>query len=361
MPSADAPPTQRSLPLKPKAPGSLRIFTIVFWICVAIIAALVIQEIIVTRATVFMDSFWIVSRGFLAVALLVTWHAARKLLVRRFLALHAGFVCPGCHYPMRGLPSSGTCPECGVEYSRASVLSLWEQSFKLGTRYPRHAQSTQPLIHEPIVPVEPPKATPPWIGVSLRAALDQVTAIANAKGFVGKGYGAYSLDIDQNTWRVQRAIPTDLHAFYLWFDPDLWNAFVSARTGDTETTRDTIAIRPPSLFRTRTPTGELIQEPPEPTVDSPPLVPSREPMLVDFADSCSGHTFAYCLGTDVPPHGAICLIGGKHQTPVLVAQSLASWLARLAVCNGAEPHIDTTTLDLAPAEWRESLRQEIMS
>lgn len=354
-------PVTRALPARPKPPASLRVFVIIYWLCVAAIAAMVIKEIVFTRGMVFIDMFWIGSRCIFALALFLAWHAVRKLLARRFLASNAGFVCPGCHYPMRGLSNVGACPECGISYTRAEVLATWENAYKLGTRYPREAQVSQPRVHQPIAttPMETP--TPPWTRASLRSAIDQVTTVAKSKGFDRSPYGAYSLDIDQNIWRVQRVIPTDLHAFYMWLDVDLWNAFVSARTGETTETRDTIIIRPPSLFRTRTPKGELIPEPPEPTAESAPIVPSRDPVLVEFADTASGSTLAYCLGTDVPPHGAICVVGGSWAEPVVLAASLAAWLSKMAICDGVDPLVNADGVEFAKDEWREALKQEVVA
>jgi len=32
------------------------------------------------------------------------------------------FLCPGCRYPLRGLPLAGYCPECGRPYSKQAIL-----------------------------------------------------------------------------------------------------------------------------------------------------------------------------------------------------------------------------------------------
>ncbi len=34
----------------------------------------------------------------------------------------AAISCPGCGYSLQGLPESGTCPECGSEYSKREIL-----------------------------------------------------------------------------------------------------------------------------------------------------------------------------------------------------------------------------------------------
>ena len=46
-------------------------------------------------------------------------------LFAKYLASHAGLVCPDCGYLLHCLPQKHTCPECGRAYSFASVRAFW--------------------------------------------------------------------------------------------------------------------------------------------------------------------------------------------------------------------------------------------
>lgn len=39
----------------------------------------------------------------------------------------SGIACLQCGYPLRPLPRTGHCPECGVRYERGAIVEIWRQ------------------------------------------------------------------------------------------------------------------------------------------------------------------------------------------------------------------------------------------
>lgn len=63
-----------------------------------------------------------------ALALFVAWFAqARAERFFRYLKHHGDGVCPGCVYPLQGLPAQSKCPECGRTYDLAEVADHWRK------------------------------------------------------------------------------------------------------------------------------------------------------------------------------------------------------------------------------------------
>jgi hypothetical protein len=66
-----------------------------------------------------------------AVGLLVAGVAMSSMATVRIRArvrrLH-GQACPNCVYDLSTLPAEGTCPECGVRYTRAEIVRQWRDA-----------------------------------------------------------------------------------------------------------------------------------------------------------------------------------------------------------------------------------------
>ncbi|MGD1917358.1 MAG: hypothetical protein ACFCBV_14385 [Phycisphaerales bacterium] len=66
--------------------------------------------------------------GSLATIGLLMYLNSRDILrVRRL----RGHVCTMCLYDLSALPASGRCPECGVEYTKADIMSQWRKADSL--------------------------------------------------------------------------------------------------------------------------------------------------------------------------------------------------------------------------------------
>ncbi len=62
----------------------------------------------------------------------------------KYLAEHAGLVCPDCGYLLHGLPPKHVCPECGRKYSIVSVRQSWLRWMATRSlRYPSSSDLTR--------------------------------------------------------------------------------------------------------------------------------------------------------------------------------------------------------------------------
>ncbi|MBN1489201.1 MAG: hypothetical protein JXA69_04730 [Phycisphaerae bacterium] len=67
-----------------------------------------------------------------AIAAICAWgmcavYFFRLLVARRRVARFDFEVCLYCHYPLRGLPPDGRCPECGQPYVKNDVVNEWKR------------------------------------------------------------------------------------------------------------------------------------------------------------------------------------------------------------------------------------------
>jgi len=75
------------------------------------------------------DSFWVVVTP---TGLLVLAHLSKLALARyaRSSSIEGGERCLECGYPLRGLPRSHQCPECGIAYDLDTVRHTWLRVFE---------------------------------------------------------------------------------------------------------------------------------------------------------------------------------------------------------------------------------------
>ena len=81
---------------------------------------------------------------------------ARKMILAGQIS-----VCASCGYGLDGLPDSGTCPECGVEYTPDSLRRLWAARYEV-----KDIVTDTPSTPSPPSPHTPPAASTPPPGAS---------------------------------------------------------------------------------------------------------------------------------------------------------------------------------------------------
>jgi len=99
------------------------------WIAVSILAILWVIPGVIPRDKIIRVTLGAVC-VVLAIALLVLEGLAQQKMKRLCdRARECGYaVCPECGYLLVGLPDSGTCPECGVDYSPAELRLQWQRA-----------------------------------------------------------------------------------------------------------------------------------------------------------------------------------------------------------------------------------------
>jgi hypothetical protein len=318
------------------------------------------------------DTQWVVGIGFIFVAFWTAYHFGRVQVGRRFLSPHGAFVCPRCHYSLRRLPDQGSCPECGTNYTRAQVVAMWERHFRLHGRYARVSGDGRPIDRRSTEP-QPERA--PWSSRSLSNAVDAVEAVARKHGFSARRFPHYAQPLAIAAGTNGRAFPSELEAFYLWFDPSLWSRFLgtppaqdlaeSTMTFETLTASgppqapvDTIRFREPSALR-----YVSLPPPVASAVTSVELgfgvsstvslsAPVSTIDAIEIADTHDGQTIYFVQAGQGLGAGAVIMLALEWPYRVWLADSLAQWLARLAACGGCDPVIDRARWSDVPTKLR---------
>lgn len=200
----------------------------------------------------------------------------------------------------------------------------------------------------------------PWSNAALEPTLSLVEAVARAHGYGSPRCPSNSAEqLTELEIRLGWQLPSDLRAFLLWHDPDLWSYFVNA---------DRILV---SDHPTITPRGEMItpdhpldRSQDIPRIDRPMdihgglLVRDKFGAYVNFflsnlqdlgradewQDACviafgtSGYfePVIYCIDRTDSSAGAIVTFTEDTEDRMWLADSLSSWLARLVACDGCE-------------------------
>ena len=348
-----------ALPERPTPPRFLRIFLAAYWTLLVGFFAFVLWKLIAGELVIIWSNPWFGSFAFVGIAFLVIYRAGRTQTVRRFLSPHSGFICPRCHYSLRALDDEGVCPECGTQYTRASVVALWEHAYSLGHRYPRVSPRTarDPL---PSPKTASSQGIVPWSKWSLPDALAKVEAGARRRGFASARFNALAREFDEACAKLARPLPMDLHAVLAWFDPALWQCFVHQLPPQTQAASPTEPASgiSPWLAQSALPTQQVsIRRPAEIVVatlaehartrpetkafaESLSLL-SRPPswldtQLIAFADAHSGEVIYYCTDPPDLPRGCIVTFRAGASDRLWLADALGQWLTRLAVCDGRE-------------------------
>lgn len=344
---------ERAFPQTPRLPPAQKKFEWWYWGVIGVLAAFLMWGLITSQWRILFDAPWIAGVGTVAMALIVVRKYAKSRIARHFLNPHLGFICPSCHYPMRGLPNVGHCPECGIEYSRARVVELWERTYGIAGRFPR---SEVPRSSTPNVPQDTGPKPTPWAKGSLNAAVEKIESIARSNGHSAPRYAAYALDVAQASIHLGKPVPPELFAFLSWVDPEMWSRFVCVTPAASPTPDrqdavtafagaamvDMIGIRSPSELR---------------VVDLPADDPSDSAWSVAFADAYNGATVVYSLGGNRPNGRVLAVVPGSTK-PLWLADSLAQWLTRLAACNGVDPALSPKGVDGIPESLRSAYTTE---
>ncbi|MFO0832340.1 MAG: hypothetical protein U0637_10950 [Phycisphaerales bacterium] len=352
-PSPQPRPGPRQFPEAPRLLPAQKKFEWWYWGVITSLVALLMWGLVTSQWRILFEGPWIAGLGTVVMALIVIRKYAKSRIARRFLNPHQGFLCPSCHYPMRGLPNVGHCPECGIEYSRARIVELWERTYGITGRFPRSEVLRSPTA---CMPPDPGLGLPPWTKGSLNAAAEKIESIARKNGHSAPRYAAYALDVAQAGIQLGRPVPPELFAFLSRIDPAMWSRFVgvtpapvAASDGNDpiasfagESMVDVIAIRSPAELR---------------VVETPAVDPRKPLWSVAFADACNGMVVVYAAPDDRPNGQVLAVVPGtaKH---LWLADSLAQWLSRLAACEGADPALSPRGIDGIPAALREMYTAE---
>lgn len=360
------------MPKRPKAPRSERVFTIAYWTIVSVFATWVAWLLYRGVLQINLAAEWIAGLGMIVMAVTTAYIHFRRRIVRRFLSPHQGFICPACHYPLRNLPDVGECPECGTSYTRSGIVQLWFTRYRVGASYPQTAPPDSPSRLE----TRPATPSTPWSSRSMSAAASGVEALARRNGYRSPRLAAYASELALAAGRRGKAFPSEVEALYMWFDPAMWAAALGASGPESlESSWEEVAAAPAShrqprikfrrpddlrtyQFGNRSPGSAVLDafaEHRQRQGDADAWVATT---LIEIADTAAGACVMYCPDPpdSVTPY-LLTFVPG-HSDRVWLADSIAGWLIRLALCDGHEPVLHPELLTAIPQEHRVAFLQE---
>ncbi len=369
---------------RPTAPDSERWFKLIYWSCAVLVVVILANQsdmrpigkqygvFELVASLVFLGWAWLIA--------MLGYRYGMVLIGRRFLAPSAAFVCPHCHYPLRGLPDAGLCPECGTPYSRADISAYWQQHFGIMRSFPRNTPARLKASAVP-PPLEPFKlnlaARHPWQNATIKNAMEKMETATRAAGYKPPRMPTFAAQANFGLPGLDRPFPFELSAFYDWIDVRQWSHLLNqspanpkagaesvATFGAFESmTPDAIMFLPPSAVR-RVPLPEMADEAPgtviaiEQQTRIGNRAPTRDIGPIEIADTAVGAPIIYCLGRCEQPAGTIIVNLPGHPTPIWLADSLASWLVRLTLCNGIEPALTPEAISHIPEPTRSMYLEE---
>jgi hypothetical protein len=370
-----SPPTSpQPLPSRPTPPRSLRIFQFAYWALLFSFLAFVAWKLISGELVIIWENPWLGSFAMLATAFFFMYRYTRAQVIRNFLSPHSGFICPRCHYGLRALPDEGTCPECGTTYTRASIVALWEHTYRLGQRYPRVSARSATDATPSAAQTSTSQSTP-WSKWNLGSALTAVESGARRRGFKGARMPSLAMEFDAACAKLAHPLPADLHAFLAAFDPALWSRFIhtwpaqapapstsvtdnplSAWLATTPEITEHIRIRRPAELVVATLAEHAATHPGARAFADSLWTSTRSPawehtQLIAFADAHSSETLFYCTNPpDDLPRGCIITFFSTSPDRAWLADSFSQWLTRLACCEGVDGAFPGPGLDRAPKQ-----------
>jgi hypothetical protein len=389
----------RQLPRRPTRPRAERILNVVFGIVVGAVLLLVIALLASGSLRIVFEGPWIAAMGTTAFTVILTYRFFRLRLIRAFLAPNAGFVCPRCHFSLKGLPDIGACPECGTEYSRNAVVALWESAYAIKSLFPRSTAQAELdrdwAAHVAAIADPAPSFRKcPWATWTFPDSLAKVEALARRRGHRAARFPMFAHDLDEAARRLggpeHRQLPADLFGFLAWFDPSLWGRFLHddlprshpdparaeesplGQWAEAASASHAIDIRSPGRLQTYTlEEGARECKPLRVFIERRGATPQSaawlQMRLIEFADVPSlrggGAIVCYCI--DPPPAdlrpGAIVVFVPGAADRVWLADSLAQWLTRLAACDGIDAILFPALADRLPPDLRTFVEEDTRS
>jgi hypothetical protein len=346
---------------RPNPPQPWRRFRSAFVAVGGVLFGLATWSLFFTSLPPFRPSGAITILVILTIAGVLLYFLARERVVLRFLRPHRGFVCFGCHYPLRDLPDAGNCPECGSPYARADLVNQWAKHFTLSTSEPRRWISPPDdadATRAPSIPAVVTNPAPPWTGASLARAIESLVAVSKRHGWREPHYRSYRDALIAIISDLPRPFPSPLDAFLSWYDQNLWSWFVNPsrqratvsttpeswdiffESSAPEALDDPIRIRPPSRLEFGTLAEASARHPAilahvQRLTEIDQSAGWTETRIIVFGDTHSGEPLVYLIAPPEGNPGSIFTFT-READRIWLADSLAEWLARLAAFDGVE-------------------------